>query len=123
MPGLRPGALPFAPEDLISKTIPKDELAKLPQSLLQPPSDAAQALSGVGGSGDSSRGFLGQMVSDVSAKQSEAGAAMRGVIGGGDVQLHQAMIAVEEASISFQLMVEVRNRLLESYQELMRMQV
>jgi flagellar hook-basal body complex protein FliE len=33
------------------------------------------------------------------------------------------MIASEEASISFQLMVEVRNKLLESYQELMRMQV
>jgi flagellar hook-basal body complex protein FliE len=30
---------------------------------------------------------------------------------------------MEEASVSFQLMVEVRNRLLDSYQELMRMQV
>jgi flagellar hook-basal body complex protein FliE len=39
------------------------------------------------------------------------------------VSLHQAMIAMEEASVSFQLMVEVRNRLLESYQELMRMQI
>ena len=35
----------------------------------------------------------------------------------------QTMVAMEEASISFQLMVEVRNKLLESYQELMRMQV
>jgi len=30
---------------------------------------------------------------------------------------------MEEASVSFQLMVEVRNKLLESYQELMRMQI
>jgi flagellar hook-basal body complex protein FliE len=30
---------------------------------------------------------------------------------------------VEEASVSFQLMVEVRNKLIESYQELMRMQI
>jgi len=30
---------------------------------------------------------------------------------------------MEEASVSFQLMVEVRNRLLDSYQEIMRMQV
>jgi flagellar hook-basal body complex protein FliE len=30
---------------------------------------------------------------------------------------------MQEASVSFQLMVEVRNKLLESYQELMRMQV
>jgi flagellar hook-basal body complex protein FliE len=30
---------------------------------------------------------------------------------------------MEEANVSFQLMVEVRNRLLESYQEIMRMQI
>jgi flagellar hook-basal body complex protein FliE len=33
------------------------------------------------------------------------------------------MIAMEEANVSFQLMVEVRNHLLDSYQEIMRMQV
>jgi flagellar hook-basal body complex protein FliE len=30
---------------------------------------------------------------------------------------------MEEANISFQMMVEVRNKLLDSYQELMRMQI
>jgi flagellar hook-basal body complex protein FliE len=33
------------------------------------------------------------------------------------------MIAMEEAGVAFQMMVEVRNKLLEGYQELMRMQV
>jgi len=37
--------------------------------------------------------------------------------------LHQAMISMQEASVSFSLMVEVRNKLVESYQELMRMQI
>lgn len=42
----------------------------------------------------------------------------------GEVQnLHQVMIRMEESRLSFQLMVQVRNRLLESYQEIMRMQV
>ena len=67
--------------------------------------------------------FLGQMVSDVNAKQAAAGDAVEGVLAGQNVPLHQAMIAMEEASVSFQLMVEVRNKLLESYQELMRMQI
>ena len=67
--------------------------------------------------------FLGQMVADVSAKQGIAGEAVQGVLAGENVPLHQAMIAMEEASVSFQLMVEVRNKLLESYQELMRMQI
>ena len=37
--------------------------------------------------------------------------------------IHEAMVTLEEASISLQMMLEVRNKLLESYQELKRMQV
>jgi flagellar hook-basal body complex protein FliE len=66
---------------------------------------------------------LGSLVGEVSAKQSAAGDAVAGLLSGRGVPLHQAMIAMEEASVSFQLMVEVRNKLMESYQELMRMQV
>ena len=33
------------------------------------------------------------------------------------------MIAMQEASVAFQLMVQVRNKVVESYQELMRMPV
>jgi flagellar hook-basal body complex protein FliE len=66
---------------------------------------------------------LGQFVGEVNAKQASAAQTVQDLQAGNNVSLHQAMIAVEEASVSFQLMVEVRNRLLESYQELMRMQV
>lgn len=42
----------------------------------------------------------------------------------GDVQnLHQVMIQLEETRLSFQLMMQVRNRLLESYQDLMKMSI
>src|SRR5438132_13865758 len=67
--------------------------------------------------------FLGEMVHDVNAKQAAANHAVEGVLSGQNVPLHQAMLSVEEASVSFQLMVEVRNKLLDSYQELMRMQI
>lgn len=73
--------------------------------------------------GDSFASLLGRMVADVNAKQSIAGQAVAGLQSGQGVPLHQAVIAMEEASVSFQLMVEVRNKLLESYQELMRMQI
>ncbi|MBM3880959.1 MAG: flagellar hook-basal body complex protein FliE [Verrucomicrobia bacterium] len=66
---------------------------------------------------------LDRLVQGVSQKQAVARETMAGLMSGQQVPLHQAMIAMEEASVSFQLMVEVRNRLLESYQELMRMQV
>ena len=63
------------------------------------------------------------MLKDVQTKQSQANQAMTGVLAGTGVPLHEAVMAGEEASVAFQLMVEVRNKLLESYQELMRMQV
>ena len=67
--------------------------------------------------------LLGRMVSEVSHKQSVAAQTVAGLQSGQPVTLHQAMISMEEASVSFTLMAEVRNKLLESYQELMRMQV
>ena len=42
---------------------------------------------------------------------------------GEPVNLHQVMIGLEESRMQFQLLMQVRNRLLEGYQEVMRMQV
>lgn len=62
------------------------------------------------------------LVSSVDAKQAAANQITQNVLAGNSGQLHQSVIAMQEASISFSLMVEVRNKLVESYQELMRMQ-
>ena len=123
MAGLRPVAMPNGVEDT-AKIIPRSELEKLSSGVLQPgvvPPSLSPATNAPATS--SFDGFLGNMVSEVSAKQAAAADAVQSVTAGGNVPLHQAMIAVQEASLSFQLMVEVRNKLLESYQELMRMQV
>lgn len=66
---------------------------------------------------------LGQLVEEINSKQLAAGDAVHGLLSGENIPLHRVMIATEEASVAFQLMVEVRNKLLEAYQELMRMQV
>ena len=66
---------------------------------------------------------LNQFVSEVNDKQIASGQAVNDLLSGKDIPLHQAMIAMQEAGVAFQLMVEVRNKLLEGYQELMRMQV
>jgi flagellar hook-basal body complex protein FliE len=67
--------------------------------------------------------LLGKMVSEVNEKQLSASQNVNALQSGQNIPLHQAVIGMEEASVSFQLMVEVRNKLLESYQEIMRMQV
>jgi flagellar hook-basal body complex protein FliE len=82
------------------------------------PAQAAQAVQGVS-FGD----VLNQFVSEVNDKQIASGQAVNDLLSGKDIPLHQAMIAMQEAGVAFQLMVEVRNKLLEGYQELMRMQV
>src|SRR5580700_3596221 len=66
--------------------------------------------------------MLEGLVSSVDAKQAQADKVTQSVLMGDSGQLHQSVIAMQEASVSFSLMVEVRNKLVESYQELMRMQ-
>jgi flagellar hook-basal body complex protein FliE len=73
--------------------------------------------------GGSFQNVLGDFVNQVNGSQAAANDAISGLMSGKNVSLHQAMISMEEASVSFQMMVEVRNRLLDSYQEIMRMQV
>jgi flagellar hook-basal body complex protein FliE len=67
--------------------------------------------------------MLGKMVSDVNSEENTATQSVDALQGGKNVPLQQAVIAMEEANVSFQLMVEVRNNLLNAYQEIMRMQV
>lgn len=64
-----------------------------------------------------------QLIGSVDAKQKEAQAITRDVLLGNNDQLHQSVIAMQESSTAFQLMIEVRNKVVESYQELMRMPV
>lgn len=58
---------------------------------------------------------------EVNEAQKIAGEKIIGVINGEVENLHEAMVAVEKAGLSFQLMLEFRNKLLETYHEVMRM--
>ena len=90
-----------------------------------------QLLNPAGGEGlqigkPSNEGFgtmLDGLVSTVDAKQVQADTLTKKVLLGDTDQLHQSVIAMQEASVSLSLMVQVRNKLVDSYQELMRMQV
>jgi flagellar hook-basal body complex protein FliE len=66
---------------------------------------------------------LDQLVGTVESKQAQSDAITRSVLVGNQGQLHQSVIAMQEASVAFSLMLEVRNKLVDSYQEIMRMPV
>ncbi len=66
---------------------------------------------------------LAKAVTDVNALQTQAGNAVESMVKGEAIDLHDVMIAVEKAKTSFELLMEVRNRTISAYQELMRLQV
>ena len=82
---------------------------------------STQAVGAIQGAGFGD--VLNQFVGEVNQKQLASSQAVNDLISGKDIPLHQAMIAMQEAGVAFQLMVEVRNKLLEGYQDLMRMQI
>jgi flagellar hook-basal body complex protein FliE len=66
---------------------------------------------------------LQDALKDVNRLQLDAGANVNRVVAGEEVDLHEVMISSAEAGIAFEMMMEIRNKLLEAYQEVMRMQV
>jgi flagellar hook-basal body complex protein FliE len=104
----------------VAKSIPAAELQQLGSINSDNPLQSSAPSSAASGS---FANMLGDMVNDVAQKQAAASGSVTGLLSGQNVSLHSAMISMEEANVSFQMMVEVRNRLLDSYQELMRMQI
>lgn len=100
--------------------------------------EAASAVDAVLASGEAANGIQALSVSparaDFGATVSEGLAqvneqllsanAQVGALASGNVEnLHQVMMRLEEAGLTFQLFMQVRSRVLEAYQEVMRMQV
>jgi len=65
--------------------------------------------------------IFGEMIQSVNTIQHEADHAQELLATGEAADLHQVMIAVEEAGITMDLFLEIRNRLLEGYQTLVKM--
>lgn len=103
LPGVTPNDAPTGP-------------VKLPGISMPMPDSTATQPAGFGN-------IFENLVSAVDGKQKDAQALTRDVLLGKTDNLHQSMIAMQEAGVAFQLMVEVRNKVVESYQELMRMPV
>lgn len=67
--------------------------------------------------------FFGELVSKVNNLQIQSDSAIQALASGENKNLHEVMISMEKASISFQFMATVRDKALSAYQEVMRMQV
>jgi len=66
---------------------------------------------------------LKELLTTVNNDQHTAAQKVQEIITGQSQNLAEAMTALEESRLSFQLMLEIRNKLVESYQEINRMQI
>ncbi len=66
---------------------------------------------------------LKESIDKVNEIQKTADGAVEDLAVGNTQNIHSTMIAMEKADLSFQLMMQVRNKLVSAYEEIMRMQV
>jgi flagellar hook-basal body complex protein FliE len=88
---------------------------------IAPPAATGAALPG----DEEQGGFLStlqQSMDAVEGAQGEAQNQVAQLLSGQGADLHSAMIAVEKADLSFQLMMQVRNKIVQAYQQVSNMQ-
>lgn len=73
--------------------------------------------------GESFSDILKTALSGVNDAQSEAKNAVEMALNGGSTDIHDTMIALQKADTSLKMMLEVRNKLLEAYQEVIKTQI
>ena len=73
--------------------------------------------------GSSFGSVLKDAITDINKLQNDADKTIAKVQLEDAGSIHEAMVALEKAGISFQVMMQVRNKILDAYQEVMRMQV
>lgn len=70
--------------------------------------------------GETFSNVLQKALSDVNTDQLKAEQSIQDYISGKETSLHSTLISLEKADISFKLMMQVRGKLMEAYQQIMR---
>jgi flagellar hook-basal body complex protein FliE len=86
------------------------------------PAETASAMPSAVGGDPEFINVLHSAMDDMQQLQGQAESKVAGVLSGTGSDVHTAMIAVEKADLSFQLMMQVRNKIVSAYEEISRMQ-
>ena len=90
------------------------------------PGSGLQRPGGIGPSSEPDRTFtdlLKEQIAKVDLAQKEAGMAVENLVTGKTDSVTEVMAAVEKAGIAFKMLMQIRNKLMEAYREVSRMQV
>ncbi|MBN9658705.1 MAG: flagellar hook-basal body complex protein FliE [Acidobacteria bacterium] len=94
-----------------------------PITPIQLPPGIGQVRTHVPGGGESFRAVMNGAVEAVNTMQNEAHASMESFLNGEGQDLHKVALDQQRAGIAFDLFLQVRNKMVSAYQEVMRMQV
>lgn len=83
---------------------------------------ASSAQAGAVGASTPFGGIFRSIVDQTSALDAKASQAVTGLLSGQGVEIHDAMIATEKADMAFELALQVRNKAVGAYQQMMGMQ-
>ncbi len=83
----------------------------------------APGLEGAPDAGKTFGEFLQDSIGQVNSLQKEANVAMEKLASGESQNLHETLLAVEKAEISFKMMNQVRTKVIDAYREIMKMQI
>lgn len=67
--------------------------------------------------------FLFKQLKEIDKSQKQASQALETLAKGGEIDLSEVALAISKAEIDFKLLLKIRNKILEAYQEIMRMQI
>jgi flagellar hook-basal body complex protein FliE len=93
------------------------------QYLDRPPAASVQAEKGAKGHQNDFCNMLKRSLSKVNELQKDADHAVQDLVVTNEKDVHQTMIAMEKADVSFKLLMKVRNKIISSYEEIMRMNI
>ena len=74
------------------------------------------------GGGEAFAESLGKLLNDVESTQGEANAAITNMVENNG-EVHDTMIALQRAEMSLELTIQIRNKLVQAYQDIMRMPI
>jgi flagellar hook-basal body complex protein FliE len=98
-------------------------LLGLPDGLAAGSAGAPRPAEGPGAAANSFAKLLSDAVGQIDGLQKNADSNVQKLATGQPVDMHDVTISTEQANLSFQLGLQVRNKLIDAYQEVMRMQV
>ena len=93
------------------------------QAQMQPPGNPAAGGPTSDNAGQSFMDHLMSGVNEVNAMQQQADSMAVDLATGKNQNIHETMLAASHAELGFNFMVQIRNKVLEAYQEVMRMQI